>query len=143
MQTRDAYAGGEVNMLAKAALGEGKQSSKAPNAGEPSAHWHSAKYITAGAAYSHAESKDSEIRDALARLGYAGAYSLHAGFAEDMVRLGRQQEEIHIVLDSHISDDVCNALAGIVSPYPAIVYTPEETHFIPTPQVKLQRIPET
>lgn len=55
-----------------------------------------------------------------------------------MIHLGQRQEEIYMVLDSNISNNVCDALEPVISPFPGIVYTPGGMHFIPTDTPNLQ-----
>ncbi|KAG6913318.1 hypothetical protein DXG01_007776, partial [Tephrocybe rancida] len=86
----------------------------------------STESITPDCAQLHMVNRQHALLQTLMDWGFAGCYSFHSGFDEATIHLQEPEQEIYIVLDSEVPDGLCAALEEVVSPFPAIVVTPND-----------------
>lgn len=90
---------------------------------------------TADAAFNHARMTEPLISDALARSQLDGLYYIQVGFNEELIARGQGTlEEIYIYIDSEIRSyqvaEILARLSQTLSPFPGVLYTPENSYFI-------------
>ena len=95
----------------------------------------SVRCITADRALSHVStSMEGLLLEVLTRVQYKGLYRIRVGFNEAMLKEGLQVEEIYVTLEDNLkrmSDSaVCSMFEPIFAPFPGIVSTPNQVHYI-------------
>jgi len=92
--------------------------------------------VTADKASLHVGLFKPALREGLARASFAGQHCvIQVGFNETMLQQGTLLEEIHLLLDGNLAlpeQEIYRIFAPIFAPFPAIVYTPGETFYVPT-----------
>lgn len=94
---------------------------------------------TADAAFNHARITEHLISDVLARFELDGLYYIQVGFNEELTVRGQGTlEEIYIYIDSEIWSGhlaatplILMQLSQVLSPFPGVLYTPENSYLIP------------
>ena len=96
--------------------------------------FHSSQHILAYQASSHATLLGPVLLTALTSLRFEGQYMIQVGFNETSLKEGMLIEEIYLLLDGDIQsseDHICATLGDVFAPFPGIVYTPLQTHYVP------------
>ena len=104
------------------------------NLDENALWFESDRYITADEAFAFVSDLEIPLRIAFADVKFRGQYKIQVGFDESMLRQGMLVEEVYLLLDVGLQvpvHDVCNTFTAIFAPFPAIVYTPEQTYYLP------------
>ena len=94
----------------------------------------SARYITADEAFAFVSDLEIPLRVAFADVKFRGQYMIQVGFNESMLHQGKLVEEVYLLLDADLwvpGDDVCTTFTAVFAPFPAVVYTPEQTYYLP------------
>ena len=91
------------------------------------------RHVTADQASSHVNLLQPALREGLAHAAFEGQYMIRVGFNEAMLQQGMLLEEIHLSLDGNLrlpEKEISMIFAPIFSPFPGIVFTPEETFYL-------------
>ena len=104
------------------------------NLNENALWFESDRCITADEAFAFVSDLEIPLRIAFSDLNFRGQYEIQVGFNESMLHQGNLVEEVYLLLDADLQvpgDDICTTFTAVFAPFPAIVYTPEQTYYFP------------